>query len=121
MDYKNYKNNVENQRSLLQEHLNDINTVVSAKLGIKINLEIEEKTDYRKQTIFNLIDNRNLKSQCGIMENVFKNVYIETFGMWWDEDGVCFELDFRYEYIDGGRNGAHFCTMQIKNNLIKMQ
>lgn len=115
-----YINNVEDQKNLLQKHLQDINTVVSAKLGIKVNLEIEEKTNYRKQTIFTLIDNRNLKSKCGIMENAFKNVYIETFGIWWNEDGVCFELDFKYEHINGGSNGAQFCIMQIKNDLIKM-
>ncbi len=116
-----YINNIEDQRNLLQKHLNDINIVVSAKLGIKVDLEIEEKTNYRKQTFFGLIDERNLKSQCGIMENAFKNVYIETFGMWWNEEGVCFGLDFKYEHINGGSNGAQFCIMRIKNDLIKIQ
>ena len=116
-----YINNIEDQKNLLQKHLQDINTVVSAKLGIKVNFKIEEKTNYGKQTIFSLIDNRNLKSQCGIMESAFKNVYIETFGVWWYKDGVCFELDFKYEHINGGSNGAQFCIIQIKNDLIKMQ
>ena len=37
------------------------------------------------------------------------------------EDGVCFELDFKYEHINGGSNGAQFCIIQIKNDLIKIQ
>ena len=58
-----YENNIEDQRSLLQKHLRDINTVVSAKLGVKVNLEIKEKTNYREQTVFSLSDSRNLKSK----------------------------------------------------------
>lgn len=113
--------NVEEQRALLEKHLHDINIITSAKLGIKVKLEIEEEIDYRNQTIFGLIDKRNLKSKCGIMENAFKNVYIKNFGMWWQEDGVVFDLDFCYEHIGGGSNGATFCTIQIKNDLIKIK
>lgn len=115
-----YKNNIENQRELLQNHLKEINIVVSAKLGIKVNLHIEEKQDYRKQIYFDLIDNRNIKKECGIMMLAFKNVHIETFGMWWQENGVVFELDLIYEYINGGSNGAKLCSIQIKNDLLKL-
>ena len=92
-----YKNNIENQRELLQKHLEAINIVVSAKLGIKVNLRIEENKDYRNQTFFSLIDDRNIKKECGVMESAFRNVYIETFGVWWQENGVSFELDFKAE------------------------
>ena len=115
-----YKNNIENQRELLQKHLEAINTAVSAKLGIKVNLCIKESKNYRNQTFFNLIDDRNIKEECGVMVSAFRNVYIETFGMWWQENGVIFELDFKYEHIDGGSNGAKFCTIQIENDLLKL-
>lgn len=115
-----YKNNIENQRKLLQNHLEEINIVVSAKLGIKINLRIEESKNYRNQIFFNLIDDRNIKEACGVMAFAFRNVYIETFGMWWQENSVAFDLDFKYEYIDGGSNGAYFCTIQIENDLLKL-
>lgn len=115
-----YKNNIEDQRNLLKKHLEEINIVVSAKLGIKVNLNIKEKTNYQKQTVFSLIDNKNIKNKCGVMESAFENVYIETFGVWWQEDGVAFELDFKYEHINGGSNGAKICTIQIKNNLLKL-
>ena len=115
-----YKNNIENQRELLQKHLEAINIVVSAKLGIKVNLHIKENKDCRNQTFFSLIDDRNIKEKCGVMASAFRNVYIETFGMWWQENGVAFELDFKYEHIDGGSNGAKFCTIQIKNDLLKL-
>ena len=115
-----YKNNIENQRELLQKHLEAINIVVSAKLGIKVNLRIKENKDYRNQTFFSLIDDRNFKKECGVMASAFKNVYIETFGVWWQENGITFDLDFKYEHIDGGSNGAHFCTIQIENDLLKL-
>ena len=115
-----YKNNIENQRELLQKHLETINIVVSAKLGITVNLCVKENKDYRNQTFFSLVDDKNIKEECGIMTFAFRNVYIETFGMWWQENGVAFDLDFRYEHISGGSNGAHFCTIQIENDLLKL-
>lgn len=115
-----YKNNIENQRKLLQNRLEEINIVVSAKLGIKVNLRIEESKNYRNQIFFNLIDDRNIKESCGVMASAFKNVYIKTFGVWWQENGVSFELNFRYELIDGGSNGAQFCIIQIENDLLKL-
>lgn len=115
-----YKNNIENQRKLLQKHLETINTIVSAKLGIKVNLRIKESKDYRSQTFFSLIDDRNIKKECGVMASAFRNVYIETFGMWWQENEIVFDLDFRYEHINGGSNGAYFCTIQIENDLLKL-
>ena len=115
-----YKNNIENQRKLLQKHLEAINTVVSAKLGIKVNLRIKESKDYRSQIFFSLIDDRNIKEECGVMASVFRNVYIKTFSIWWQENGVIIDLDFKYEYIDGGSNGGHFCTIQIENDLLKL-
>ena len=115
-----YKNNIENQKELLQKHLEAINIVVSAKLGTKVNLCIKENKEYRNQTLFNLIDDRNFKKECGVMASAFKNVYIKTFGVWWQENGVIFDLDFKYEFINGGSNGVYFCTIQIENDLLKL-
>ena len=116
----NYKNNIENQRELLQKHLEAINIVVSAKLGIKVNLCIKESKDYRNQTFFNLIDDRNIKEECGVMASAFRNVYIETFGMWWQENGVCMDLQFSYELNEGGTNGVKFCRIGIVDGLVKI-
>ena len=115
-----YKNNIENQRELLQKHLEAINTVVSAKLGIKVNLHIKESKNYRNQTFFNLIDDRNIKEECGVMASAFRNVYIETFGMWWQENGVCMDLQFSYELNEGGTNGVKFCRIGIVDGLVKI-
>lgn len=115
-----YENNVEDQRNLLEKHLDKINIVVSAILGINVNLRIRENKNYQKQIIFELIDDKNIKNKCGVMENAFANVHIETFGIWWQKNGAIFELDFRYEHIDGGSNGTKFCIIQIQNDLLKV-
>lgn len=116
----NYTNNAENQRKLLEKHLKSINFYVSEKLGIKTNLEITESRNYRNEIILGLTDNQNRSFQCGIMEAVFNKVYIETSNVWWNENGVTFELCFKYELIDGGSNSAKFYTIQIENDCIKV-
>ena len=115
------KNNVDEQREYLQRNLEQLNTVVSAVLGIKTHLRIEEETNYRKETYFNIIDNRNIRDCCGVMAKAFKEVTISNFGIWWSDEGVCFDLHFDYTHIGGGHNGAEFCRIDIVNDFVKIR
>ena len=54
------------------------------------------------------------------MAKAYKKVIIENFGMWWNENGVAMNLQFSYEHIDGGTNGAKFCTISIIDDLVKI-
>lgn len=114
------RNNIDDQREYLQRNLDNINTVVSALLGIKTYLTVEEKVDRYKTVYFNLIDDRNIRECCGVMAKAFKEVNIHTFGVWWKEDGVTMELDFFYEHIDGGSNSAKFCYLEVKDDFVKI-
>lgn len=114
------KNNVDEQREYLKNNLDNINIVASAVLGVKVNLVIKEKTDWRKATYFSLLDEINRRTECGIMKVAFKNVYIENFGMWWNEKGVIIDLHFQYEHITGGSNGASFCRINVENGLVSV-
>ena len=114
------KNNIDEQREYLKSNLESINIVASAVLGTRINLKVKEKTNWQKVTYFSLLDSTNRRAECGIMKSAFKNVYIENFGMWWNENGVIIDLHFQYELIDGGRNGASFCTIKVENGLVRV-
>ena len=115
------KNNVDEQRAYLERNLEQLNTVVSAVLGIRTYLRIEEKTDYRKQTYFKIIDDRNIRDCCGVMAKAFKEVTIGNFGIWWSDEGVCMDLHFNYVHINGGSNGAEFCRIDIVNDFVKIR
>ena len=114
------KRNADEQREYLENHLENINVIISAILGIKINLEVKEKTNWRNDTYFSLLDSTNRRTECGIMKAAYKNVYIESFGMWWNENGVTIDLHYQYEHIDGGSNGASFCKIKIENELVSL-
>ena len=114
------KNNIDEQREYLKSNLESINIVASAVLGTRINLKVKEKTNWQKVTYFSLLDSTNRRAECGIMKSAFKNIYIENFGMWWNENGVIIDLHFQYELIDGGRNGASFCTIKVENGLVSV-
>ena len=114
------KNNVDDQRNYLKNNLENINVVVSAILGTKVNLKIEEKTDYKNNTHFSLLDSKNRKAECGIMRAAFKNVYIESSGMWWNEKGVIIDLKFKYDHIDMGHNAASFCLIKVEDNFVNI-
>ena len=116
-----FKNNIDEQREYLQRNLEQINTVVSAVLGIKTHLRIEEKKDYLKQTYFKIIDDRNILDCCGVMAKAFTEVTISNFGMWWSDDGVCMDLHFNYIHNGGGSNGAEFCRIDIINDFVKIR
>ncbi len=113
------KNNIDEQREFLKNHLENINIVASAVLGTKVNLKIEEKINWRK-IYLSLLDSTNRRAECGIMKGAFKNVYIENFGMWWGENGVIINLHFQHEHIDGGSNGASFCKIKVEDELVSV-
>ena len=114
------RNNIEEQKAYLERNLEQLNTVVSAILGYKIELKIIQDKNYRGEVYFKISDNRNIREQCGAMAKAFKKVTIENFGMWWKENGVIMDLQFSYEHNDGGTNGAKFCTIGIEDNLVKI-
>ena len=114
------KNNIDEQRKYLTDNLENINIVASAVLGTKTSLQIEEKTNRQKETYFSLLDSTNRRVECGIMKSAFKSVHIESFGVWWDENIVIINLNFQYELINGGRNGASFCTIKVENGLVSV-
>lgn len=111
--------NIEEQREYLETNLEQLNTVVSAILGYKLRLEIVEKHNGKK-TYFKIVDDRNIKDMCGVMEKAFDEVTISSFSVWWKEDGVGIEFDFNYKHIGCGSNGAKFCTIDITNGFVKI-
>ena len=116
----NLKNDISEQKEYLEKNLEQLNTVVSAILGYKTELKIIQDKNYRGEVYFKISDNRNIREQCGAMAKAFKKVIIENFGMWWQDNGVVMDLQFNYEHIDGGTNGAKFCTIGIEDNLVKI-
>ena len=108
------------KKEYLEKNLEQLNTVVSAILGYKTELKIIQDKNYRGEVYFKISDNRNIREQCGAMAKAFKKVIIENFGMWWQDNGVVMDLQFNYEHIDGGTNGAKFCTIGIEDNLVKI-
>ena len=113
------KDDIAEQREYLEKNLEQLNTVVSAILGYKTDLFIKDiksgNTIYYK-----IIDDRNIKEKCGAMAKAFKKVTISNFGMWWQDNGVVMDLQFNYELNDGGTNGVKFCTIGIKDGLVKI-
>ena len=114
----NLKNDISEQKEYLEKNLEQLNTVVSAILGYKTELKIIQDKNYRGEVYFKISDNRNIREQCGAMAKAFKKVIIENFGMWWQDNGVVMDLQFNYEHIDGGTNGAKFCTIGIVDDLV---
>lgn len=111
------KNNIEEQRKYLENNLEQLNTVISAILGYKTVLQIEENV-CRNTTYFCVVDNRNIKEKCGIMAKAFTDVKIMSFDMFWSDDGVFIELCFKYQHLDGGTNCANFCDVKIMENFV---
>ena len=114
------KDDIAEQKEYLEKNLEQLNTVVSAILGYKTELKIIQDKNYRGEVYFKISDNRNIREQCGAMAKAFKKVIIKNFGMWWQDNGVVMDLQFNYEHIDGGTNGAKFCTIGIEDNLVKI-
>lgn len=115
------KNNIDEQREYLQKNLEQINTVVGALLGVRTHLEIIEKKDYKGETYFRLEDPKNYRDCCGIMAKAFEKVIINTFSMWFGDQGVSITMHFSYDHIGGGSNGAEFCRLDIINDFVKIR
>ena len=114
------KDDIAEQREYLEKNLEQLNTVVSAILGYKTELDIIQDSNYRGEICYKISDNRNIKEQCGVMQKAFKKVIVENFGMWWEENGVVMDLQFSYELNGGGTNGVRFCTINIEDGLVKI-
>lgn len=114
------KNNIQEQKEYLEKNLEQLNTVVSAILGYKTELDIIQDSNYRGEVYYKIADKRNIKEQCGVMTKAFKKIIIENFGMWWQENGVCMDLQFSYELNEGGTNGVKFCRIGIVDGLVKI-
>ena len=114
------KNNIEEQKAYLEKNLEQLNTVVSAILGYESELKITQDENYRGEIYYKIIDDRNIKEQCGAMQKAFKKVIVENFGMWWQENGVVMDLQFSYELNGGGTNGVRFCTINIEDGLVNI-
>ena len=116
----NLKDNIAEQKEYLEMHTEQLNTVVSAILGYRTRLKVTEHTQGNR-TYFKVVDDRNLREKCGVMAKAFRNVTISNFGMWWFEDGVAMDLHFNYEHLNGGTNGAEFCSINIINGLVTIR
>lgn len=108
---------IDEQREFLKKHLDTINTVVTAYIGERVRLQIEEHTHYGR-TYFVLRDNHNFAHCCGIMSKAWKEVYIDTFHVFWVPEGCQLVLHFSYEHINGGHNGAEFCRINVEDDFI---
>lgn len=114
MDFKN----VNDQREFLKRNLSKINIVTSAYLGARVNLKLNERKTYRNETYFKLIDNSNFRDCCGVMSKAWKEVIIDTFDIWWEEDAAILSMHFSYEHINGGHNGAEFCRLRVYDDFV---
>ena len=112
------KDDISEQKEYLEKNLEQLNTVVSAILGYKTELKIIQDANYRGEVYFRIVDDRNVKEQCGAMAKAFKKVTISNFGMWWQDNRVVMDLQFNYELNDGGTNGVKFCTISIEDDLV---
>lgn len=113
--------NIDEQREFLQRNLTRINKAVSDYLEVEVNLQIQEKKTYRNETYFKLIDDNNFCNDCGIMSRAWKKVIIDTFNIWWTAEGAILDMHFRYEHIDGGHNGAHFCKVNVYDDYVGIE
>ena len=111
---------IEEKRNFLQRNLDKINTVVTALIGARTNLKVVEKT-IRGETYFKLEDDHNFAHLCGVMRHTWKEVCIETFNIWWNEEGCELDMHFSYEHIDGGHNGAGFGRIEVMDDFVTIK
>ena len=111
---------IEQQKEFLRRNLDKINTVVTAYIGARVDLKIVENTNIR-ETYLKLEDNNNFAQCCGIMSRTWKEVVIDTFGIWWNEEGCVMDMHFSYEHIDGGHNGARFCVLNVEDDFVTIK
>lgn len=111
---------IEEKKEFLQRNLDKINTVVGAYIGARVNLKIIEKISWR-ETYLKLEDDHNFAHCCGIMSRAWKEVIIDTFNIWWNEEGCQLVMHFSYEHIDGGHNGAEFCRINVEDDFVTIK
>ena len=111
---------IEEKKEFLQRNLDKINTVVTAYIGARVNLQIVEKKTYR-ETYLKLEDNHNFAKCCGIMSRAWKEVIIDTFNVWWTPEGCQLVMHFSYEHIEGGHNGAKFCRINVEDDFVTIK
>ena len=74
----NLKDDIAEQKEYLEKNLEQLNIVVSAILGYKTKLDIIQDANYRGEVYYKIIDDRNIKEQCGAMAKAFKKVMSEV-------------------------------------------
>jgi hypothetical protein len=111
---------IDDRREFLKRNLDTINTVVTAMIGVRTDLKVVEKT-MRGETYFKLEDNKNYARFCGVMRHAWREVNIETFNIWWNEDGCELVLHFSYEHINGGHNGAEFGRIDVMEDFVTIK
>ena len=110
-------NTIEEKKEFLQRNLDKINTVVGAYIGARVNLKVVEKMSWR-ETYLKLEDNNNFAHLCGVMSRAWKEVILDTFNIWWNEDGCELVMHFSYEHIDGGHNGCEFARIEVMDDFV---
>lgn len=111
---------IEDKKEFLQRNLDKINTVVTAMIGANVRFEIvEKKTPW--ETYVGLEDKRNFAKYCGVMSRAWAEVHIDTFNIWWTEDGAELVLHFSYEHMNGGSNGAEFGRLIVMDDFVTIK
>ena len=113
-------NKTDDRREFLKRNLEQINIVVTAMIGVRTDLKVAEKT-IRGETYFVLEDNKNYARFCGVMSRAWKEVNINTFNIWWKDDGCELVLHFSYEHTDGGHNGAEFGRLDVMDGFVTIK
>ena len=111
---------IEQKKEFLQRNLGKINTVVTAYIGARVNLQIFERKTMR-ETYLTLEDNHNFAHCCGIMSRAWEEVTVGTFNVWWGEDGCELLMCFSYEHINGGHNSAEFCRINVEDDFVTIK
>lgn len=113
-------NTIEEKKEFLARNLDKINTVVTALIGVRTHLQIVEKVTMR-DTYLKLEDNNNFARYCGVMRHAWAEVNIDTFNIWWDEEGCELIMHFRYQHINGGSNGAEFARIRVEDDFVTIK
>ena len=111
---------IEEKKEFLTRNLEKINTVVTALIGVRTHLQIVERVTMR-ETYLKLEDNNNFARYCGVMRHAWKEVNIDTFNIWWNEDGCELIMHFSYQHINGGSNGAEFARLVVMDDFVTIK
>lgn len=112
----NYVNNVGAQRKCLEDNLNDINDLLSQKLGVRVSLRIIERKGFAGEIFYELQDDTNLRELCGVAKYAFETITIGSWGIYWNDDDVVISFNYYYTHPSGGSNGTRLCAIRIKDN-----